>query len=121
MKAIEQPTEGIMRILGGDPTAPNVEHGDFYGGKHFRTPARTTFERSLACAYFPIKKKSVDSLWQIVSIWSFITEVRNISSWKTPYTFAALVCLGARNPIASRLPSESAKSATSLQQQIASK
>jgi hypothetical protein len=34
MKAIEQPTQNIMRILGGDPTAPDVEHGDFYGGKH---------------------------------------------------------------------------------------
>lgn len=31
MKAIEQPTQNIMRILGGDPTAPDVEHGDFYG------------------------------------------------------------------------------------------
>jgi hypothetical protein len=57
MKAIEQPTEGIMRILGGDPTAPDVEHGDFYGGKHFRTPAMTPLERSLASAYFLAKKK----------------------------------------------------------------
>lgn len=31
--AIEEPTKEIMRILGGDPTAPDVEHGEFYGGE----------------------------------------------------------------------------------------
>ena len=50
-----------------------MEHGDFYGGKHFKTPATTTFDRSLACAYFPINKKRADWLWWIVSLWSFIT------------------------------------------------
>lgn len=72
MKAIEQPTQGIMRILGGDPTAPDVEHGDFYGGKHFENPAGTALERSLARAYFPTKQ-SADTSWGIVSIWNFIT------------------------------------------------
>jgi len=41
-----------------------VEHGDFYGGKHFRTPAMTPLERSLASAYFLAKKKR----WLVMAI-----------------------------------------------------
>ena len=72
MKAIEQPTEGIMRILGGDPTAPDVEHGDFYGGKLLESPAAITSERSLISIHLPEKKRA-DLSWQTVSIWNFIT------------------------------------------------
>jgi hypothetical protein len=75
MKAIEQPTQNIMRILGGDPTAPDVEHGEFYGGKHFEflKPCRDHFWAVACQRLFPRESGSAELTWRIVSIWNFIT------------------------------------------------